>query len=184
MVSSKGHKTRTAKAGRPTERDTMRTYKNDYTKLSHYNPKDSGAIGKMWESVFTGKRCKKQDKFDWYHLHKTWEIKQGAGTLDFVFSHKAIKYVLYCPVVVVDADGSLDPYKQEAFILTREAFLQALEEAGAIRTDKSFTGGSRGTAIQTFWNRSKWAPHGKLLYRVLDAMYEHCEQTLEDLLGE
>ena len=36
--------------------------------------------------------------------------------------------------------------------------------------------------IQTFWNHTKQAPHGKKYGLLLDALYEGCEMTLEEWL--
>lgn len=163
----------------------LKTYKNDYTNVNTYNPADCGMVGKGFESCFTGKYCKPSMRVDRYLNGRKCEIKTGAGEL-FAVGKKTLAHcnlVLYCPVVVVDADGYIDPYKQEAFFLSKESFLEALTEAGAIR-EKTTTAKQRKFTIQTFWNRSKNKPHGALLYRILDAMYDHCEATLEEVLGE
>lgn len=162
---------------------SKRIYKNDYTNVLSYNPADDGAFGKALESCFTGKRCKSAGKVDFWFEKTGYECKQGAGELGLP-GHllPGIKKVLYCPVVIADANGYINPYKQEAFILTRESFLTALEEAGAIRHDVKKRSGK--ITIQTFWNRKLGKPHGALLYRLLDALYDNCECTLEEMLAE
>lgn len=161
----------------------MRTYKNDYSNLGTYSLADCGAWGKASESALTGKRCKTQNKVDRWLGKVRLEVKTGAGELGNAGSRLLAHTdkVIYCPVPIADADGYVDPYKQEAFVLTREEFLEALAEAGALR-EKTSTAGVRKVTIQTFWNRKANKPHGALLYRLLDALYEHCECTLEELL--
>lgn len=161
----------------------MKTYRNNYSELGSYSLADNGAFGKAFESALTGKRCKAQNKVDRWLGKVRLEVKTGAGELGNAGSRLLAHTdkVVYCPVPVADADGYVDPYKQEAFLLTREAFLQALAEAGALR-EKTSTAGIRKVTIQTFWNRKANKPHGALLYRLLDALYENCECTLKDLL--
>lgn len=161
----------------------MRTYRNNYANLTTYAMSDDGAFGKAFEAVFTGRRCKSSGKIDWTHYRKRYELKTGAGELGNAGTAllKGAQYVLYCPVPIAEADGTIDAYKQEAFLLTREAFLQALAEAGALR-EKTSTAGVRKVTIQTFWNRKQNKPHGALLYRLLDALYDNCECTLEEML--
>ena len=163
---------------------SKKIYKNDYTNLHGYAVTDDGAFGKALEACLTGKRCKTAGKVDFWYAHKAFESKTGAGELGFA-GHllPGVQYVLYCPVVIADADGSIDPYKQEAFVLTRQAFLETLEAAGAIR-EKTTTAGYRKITIQTFWNRKLGKPHGALLYRLLDGLYDNCECTLEEMLAE
>ena len=160
-----------------------RIFKNDYANLTSYSMLDDGAFGKAFEAVFTGKRCKASGKVDWRHLGDRYEIKTGAGELGNAGERliKGARYVIYCPVPLANADGTLDAYKQEAFLLTRESFLLALEEAGALR-EKTSTAGKRKVTIQTFWNRKQNKPHGRLLDRILEQMYEHCEMTLDEML--
>jgi len=159
--------------------------------VSDYNMNDCGRYGKAMECAMTRKdRAKSANKVDWYHLRERYESKTGAGELGNVGERlvKGVKKVLYIPVVVtrtVVVNGKTKevvlPEDQEGFILTRENFLQALESAGALRTKVS-TAGVEKVTIQTFWNRKKNAPHGKLYERILDAMYEYCDETLEEML--
>lgn len=144
---------------------------------SSLSVRDCGRYGKATETADTGKRCKAAGKVDAYHFRKAYEWKTGAGELGNAGDNllKGVQYVVYVPVVV---DG-LELDEQEGFVLTREGFLQALEQAGAIR-EKTSTAGVRKVTIQTFWNHSKNAPHGKLYERILDAMYETCLMTLEE----
>lgn len=161
----------------------MKVYRVNYSNLNNYALADSGAFGKAFESALTGKRCKSSGKVDRWLGKVRLEVKTSAGELGnagaALLPH--CSKVLYCPVPIMDADGYVDPYKQEAFLLSREDFLAALEEAGALR-EKTSTAGVRKVTIQTFWNRKQNKPHGALLYRLLDTLYEHCECTLEELL--
>jgi len=151
--------------------------RNSIVSTTSFSARDCGRYGKATETADTGKRCKSAGKVDAYHFHKAYEWKTGAGELGNAGEVllKGIKYVVYVPVVVEGVE--LD--RQEGFVLTREGFLQALEDAGALR-EKVSTAGVRKVTIQTFWNRSKNAPHGKLLERILDTMYEACLMTLEE----
>lgn len=160
----------------------MRIYKNDYTNLNNYSTADCGAFGKAFESCFTGKRCKVSGKVDRWIGKKPCEIKTGAGELGFDGKLlPKVRLVVYCPVVLVNAKGEIELDRQEAFFMTKENFLLALERAGAIRRKKT-TAGSHKVTIQTFWNRKQDKPHGKLLYRILDECYELCDSTLEEML--
>lgn len=161
----------------------MKSYKINYSNLENYSFADCGAFGKAFESAITGRRCKRSGKVDWTHLKNRYEVKTGAGELGNVNGTllRGCKYVLYCPVPIADADGFISLEKQEAFVLTKEAFLACLENAGALR-EKTSTAGVRKVTIQTFWNRKQNKPHGALLYRLLDELYENCETTLEEML--
>lgn len=159
--------------------------KLDYTNLNNYSTTDDGAFGKAFEAARTGRRCKSAGKIDWTHYRVKYELKTGAGELGDADGSKLLKgvmYVIYCPVPVADADGKIRLEEQEAFVLTRDAFLASLEQAGALR-EKTSTAGKRKVTIQTFWNRKQNKPHGTLLYRLLDALYENCECTLEEMLA-
>ena len=161
----------------------MRTYRVDYANLNNYSMTDCGAFGKALEAALTGKRCKAAGKVDRWLGHTRLEVKSGAtelGNADGCILPHCDK-VLYCPVPIADADGYVDPYKQEAFLLDKDTFLACLGCAGAIR-EKTSTAGVRKVTMQTFWNRKQNKPHGTLLYRLLDALYENCECTLEELL--
>lgn len=159
------------------------TKRNTRNHIADYNPIDSGLFGKALEcSITKAEKAKASGKTDWTHLRKRYEIKSGAGELGNA-GGKLVKnatLVIYVPVPVADNNGEIRPEIQEGFVLTRENFLLALTQAGAIR-EKTATNGTRKITIQTFWNRTKNAPHGKLYERILDAMYEYCNCTLEEL---
>lgn len=162
----------------------MKSYKINYSNLENYSLADCGAFGKAFEAAITGKRCKRSGKVDWTHAKNRYEVKTSAGVLGNADGSRLLKgarFVIYCPVPVVDADGYIDLEKQEAFVLTRENFLACLENAGALR-EKTSTAGTRQITIQTFWNRKQNKPHGALLYRLLDELYDNCEMTLEEML--
>lgn len=159
--------------------------------VNDYKANDSARYNKAFECCVTGKDyVKPANKIDWYHLKERYEIKTGAGELGNVGGRlvKGAKKVLYVPVVVsrhVLVNGKLEERvyleDQEGFILTRDNFLQALEIAGALRTKVS-TAGVEKVTIQTFWNRKQNKAHGTLYFRILDAMYDLCDETIEDML--
>lgn len=154
--------------------------------VNDYKESDCGRFGKVTECNITGSdSVKTAGRVDWTYLRKRYEIKTGAGELGNVGERlvKGASMVLYIPIPEVEADGSLDVARQEGFILTRTAFLEAIETAGLLR-EKTSTSGSRKVTIQTFWNRKLNKPHGKGYERLLDALYENCEQTLEELIAE
>lgn len=148
--------------------------------IHDYKVTDCGRWGKAGERTCTGKQyVKSAGKVDWYHLGQKFEIKTGAGELDEIIKKKTCKKVLFIPVVLEDDHGYIRPEYQEGFILTREDFLKVLDEVGLIR-EKTSTAGYRKTTIQTFWNHKQNKPHGSKLYKLLDLLYETCEETLED----
>lgn len=104
------------------------------------------------------------------------EVKTGAGQIPN--NLKGNSYVVYCPVV----DLSKPLIKQEAFILKRSTFIQCLKESGCYRESKTTTAGTKTEAIQTFWNHKLNAPHGKKLYKLLDALYASDALTVEEWL--
>ena len=133
-----------------------------------YDPdKDGGFLGKCLELAVK----------DWYHRPLTLspagycdirigsrntEVKSGAGGLGS-YGRKLLKgsgMVLYIPVLL--PDYPLD--KQQGYVMERSDFIEALEEAGAIRPKD----GHRIT-IQTFWNHSKNKPHGRKLDKMIEA---------------
>lgn len=108
------------------------------------------------------------------------EVKQGAGELGRTFNKTLLKgsgLVLYVPVVVETA--TLD--RQQGYVMDKAVFLEALSEAGAIRTKEGVK-----ITIQTFWIKSANKPHGRLLDRMLDAFESRVESgealTLEGFL--
>jgi hypothetical protein len=113
-----------------------------------------------------------------------YEIKTGAGELGNVGGKlvKGSSMVIYIPVV----NEQLTVLQQEGFVMSRELFLETLENCGMIR-EKTATNGTRKITIQTFWNRSKNQPHGKGYARMLDAFYDlegNGVQTLQEWLEE
>lgn len=86
--------------------------------------------------------------------------------------------ILYIPVPLTSYEHGfelLDPYEQEGFILDGDAFLEILQNVGLFRESKKRNDGSYTSAIQTFWNRKKNAPHGKGYERLMDALYSACD---------
>lgn len=104
------------------------------------------------------------------------EVKTGAGQIPN--NLKGNSYVVYCPVV----DMNKPLIKQEAFVVKRTVFIQCLKDAGCYRESKTTTAGTKTEAIQTFWNRKLNAPHGKKLYKLLDALYASDAMTVEEWL--
>lgn len=151
---------------------------------------DSGFFGKAFEIAlheYLGRkdcRVRAAGRVDERIDHKNYEIKTGAGELANYGDKlvKGVSRVIYVPVPSQAWDGnSIDLWKVEGFVLTRENFLQALDNAGAIRRKVS-TAGAEKVTIQTFWNNSQNKPHGRLLDRILDQMYDLCDMTFEEFL--
>lgn len=106
------------------------------------------------------------------------EVKTGAGEIRNEL--KGNSFVIYCPVV----DMATDLIHQEAFILERKVFIECVKRANCYRGDKKTTNNTHTEAIQTFWNNSKNAPHGKKIYALLDELYENgtpLSEWLEEL---
>lgn len=150
--------------------------------MTNYNYKttDSGKKGKTFErdlkAYFNQKAVvSKQGKVDFRRDRKCYEVKTGAGELDYLLK-SSIKFVVYVPIV----NESAEVFQQEGFILERDTFLTVLDEVGLIRQAKAATNGSRKTAIQTFWNATQNKPHGAKYPKLLDALYESCIMTLEE----
>lgn len=102
------------------------------------------------------------------------EVKSGAGQIPH--NLKGNSYIVYCPVVNLEKTI----LEQEAFILPRKVFIECLKTSGCYRESKRTTAGSYTEAIQTFWNNSKNAPHGKKYYKLLDALYATDCLTLQE----
>ena len=146
-----------------------------------YKVEDSGKMGKTFErdlkALFSQKAIvAKQGKIDFRRDRKCYEVKTGAGELDYLLK-SSIKFVVYVPVVHMD----LPIDAQEGFILNRADFLQILEEVGLIR-EKTSTAGAHKVTIQTFWNNKKNAPHGAKYEKLLDRLYDSCVMTLEEYI--
>ena len=139
-----------------------------------FKANDNGAYGKAFEIAvkqMLGKKacvsaCGKTD----LRYGKYYEIKTGAGVLDYTGTGNAMCYgstmVIYAPVV-----NENDLLETEAFVMTRKVFLETLESLGMIR-HKVSTAGTETLSIQTFWNRSKNQPHGKKYEKMIDRFYE------------
>lgn len=153
-----------------------------------YDPtRDSGLVGSAFElSVkdFYHKplTLSPAGTCDLYIGSRHAEVKQGAGELGRTFNKTLLKgsgLVLYVPVVVETAP--LD--RQQGYVMDRAVFLEALTEAGAIRTKEGVK-----VTIQTFWIRSTNKPHGRLLDKMLSAFENRVDSgeamTLEDFLSE
>lgn len=149
----------------------------------NYKKHDDGKVGKATEEAikeFLGlKVCvAKAGRTDMRKAHVCYEIKTGAGELGNL-GEKLVKgstMVIYIPVV----NESLPVYRQEGFVMSREAFLTTLDSLGLIR-EKTSTAGTKKITIQTFWNKKKDKPHGKGLERMLDAFYSMEGDEVETL---
>lgn len=153
---------------------------------NYLNDKDGG-INKSTEEALKEflnlKVCvAKPGRTDLRKARICYEVKTGAGELGN-YGGKLVKgssMVIYIPVI-----NEAEPIeKQEGFVLSRETFLSILDGCGMIR-EKIATNGTKKITIQTFWNRSKNAPHGKKYYTMLDAFY-NCDEvtTLEEWLQQ
>jgi hypothetical protein len=148
-----------------------------------YKVTDSGALGKSFErdvkAFFNQKAVvSKQGKIDFRRKSKCYELKTGAGELDFLFKSK-IRYVVYVPVVI----EALPVEKQEGFVLERETFLELLEEVGLVRHKVSTSGQDRVT-IQTFWNHKLNKAHGKKYFDLLDQLYDKSLVTFDQFMAD
>lgn len=148
-----------------------------------YKITDSGLNGKTFErdlkAFFNQKAVvSRQGKIDFRRNRACYEVKTGAGELDFLF-HSKVKYVVYVPVVKMNE--AID--RQEGFILERETFLSILEDVGLVRSKVS-TSGQQKVTIQTFWNNSKGKPHGKKYFALLDRLYEDSLVTFDQFLED
>ena len=111
------------------------------------------------------------------------ELKTGSSELGNADA-KALRgcpLVIYCPVF--DENAAIED--QEAFVIKRDKFLQVIKDAGLYRETKTTTNGRQVHAIQTFWNRTKKAPHSKKAYdRLMDGLYENMEMMLDEFIAE
>ena len=144
-----------------------------------YKASDSGVYGKTFErdlkAAFNQKaQVSKQGKIDFRRLRSCYEVKTGAGELDYLL-RSTIKYVVYVPVVRLESAVT----EQEGFIMERATFLECLDAVGLIR-EKTSTAGERKVTIQTFWNHKKNAPHGAKYEKLLDLLYENCIMDLDN----
>ena len=136
---------------------------------------DSGNLGKVYEAEVkaylgnvNGKTVSAQGRVDTRFHGYNVEVKQGASGLDMFFDGHKIDFVVYCPDYALNDDVSAGSY-----VLTRDGFVEALEEAGMIR-DKVGTDGITRKAMQSYKNSNKkynaW----------LDALDAHMEMTLDE----
>jgi len=112
---------------------------------------------------------------------KHYELKTGAGELGSADKKPlhGSSMVIYCPVY----DETLPVEEQEAFVIEKNAFLQVIKDAGLYRETKTSTNNRQVHAIQTFWNRSKKAPHSKKAYnRLLDGLYDNMDMMLDEFI--
>lgn len=149
--------------------------------MTDYNYKmtDSGMTGKTFErdlkAAFNQRaQVAKQGKIDFRRARVCYEVKTGAGELDYLMRSR-IRYVVYVPVVNMERDVTA----QEGFIMERDAFLTALDSVGLIRR-KTATCGAERVTIQTFWNAKQGKPHGAKYPKLLDELYNNCVMTLEE----
>jgi hypothetical protein len=120
----------------------------------------------------------KPGRTDMRKANVCYEIKTGAGELGDVGGKlvKGSSMVIFIPVV----DETAEIYEQEGFVMTRELFLELLDGCGLIR-EKTSTKGVRKITIQTFWNRTKNAPHGRAYDKMLNAFYGNDSVTPLDI---
>lgn len=157
----------------------METKNNSLETFGYFSVTDSGKWGKAFESSLKAyfhqkPKVSKQGKIDFRRDRKCFEVKTGAGELDYIIKSK-IKYIVFVPVV----NENIVVEKQEGFIFKRETFLDILEKVGLIRT-KISTSGQEKVTIQTFYNHSKNKPHGKKYFLLLDECYNHCLMDLSE----
>ena len=153
---------------------------------NYLNDKDGG-INKSTEEAIKAflhlKVCvAKAGRTDLRKANICYEVKTGAGELGD-FGGKLVKgssKVIYIPVI-----NEAEPIeKQEGFVMSRELFLSILDDCGMIR-EKTSSKGVRKITIQTFWNRSKNAPHGSKYFKMLDAFYQSEEvEAFEEWLKQ
>jgi hypothetical protein len=157
--------------------------------INTYVAKDCGGAGKTTEKAFKEalglKVCvSRPGRTDMRKAHTCYEIKTGAGELGDAGGKllKGCTKVIYVPVV--DCEKAVE--QQEGFVMSREVFLEVLEQCGLIR-EKTSTKGVRKVTIQTFWNVSRGKPNGRGYARMLEAFYsrEGTEvQTLQDWFAQ
>ena len=134
---------------------------------------DSGSIGKLYEAhvkAFLGNTrgalVSAQGRVDTRFHGYAVEVKQGASGLEMFFDGHVIDYVVYCPDFQIGDDVT-----RVSYVLTRDGFVEALEQAGMIRTKRGSDGIER-KAMQSYKNSNKkynaW----------LDALDEFAAMTL------
>lgn len=156
---------------------------------NEYKSTDCGGWGKSGEKGLKGvlhleEKVAKAGRTDLRKGGKCYEVKTGAGELGLVGGKllKGSSMVIYIPVI----DETAEVYEQEGFVMSRELFLDTLQNLKLIR-EKTSTSGQRKVTIQTFWNRKLNKPHGTGYQRMLDAFYDlegNGVQTLEKWLKQ
>ena len=155
------------------------------------NENDCGKYGKAFEQALKARlhlavKVAKQGRTDLRKGGVCYEVKSGAGELGNIGGKlvKGSSMVVYVPVIetAVDENGIFVNLNScNGYVLSRENFLTALEESGAIR-EKTSTAGTRKVTIQTFWNRKENRAHGKLLFRMEEKLEEYAECSLAEWL--
>lgn len=146
--------------------------------------KDSGLVGDALELAIKSYFSRpliisKQGRSDIRINNRNYEIKSGGGELGNL-GGKLVRgsgMVIYVPVVLLDYPLTM----QDGYVIDRADFLEALEEAEAIRRKKSSSGQEKVT-IQTFWNRKLNKPHGKLYFRMVEAFDSKDNEELAEFL--
>jgi len=134
---------------------------------------DSGSLGKLYEASVKaffgnvrGATVTRQGAVDTRFHGYAVEIKQGASGLDMIFDGHVVDYVVYCPDFQIGDDVA-----RVSYVLTRDGFVDALEQAGMVRTKRGSDGIER-KAMQSYKNSNKkynaW----------LDALDEFAAMTL------
>lgn len=155
-----------------------------------YNPdRDFGLVGDCLETavkLYFNKpdpwKISRQGAPDVYIHARHIEIKQGAGELGLSSDKKLLKgsgQVIYVPVVLLDYPLEM----QDGYVMEKTDFLNALAEAGALRTKAGRNGGPEKITVQTFWNRKENKPHGRLFSRMQDAFESYEYEELVDYLA-
>lgn len=158
---------------------------------ANYNPeRDNSLTGCALEIAvrhfFTGKLDVKlavKGTADVRIRNRWTDVKQGAGELSPDMMTRLLKgsgQVIYVPVVLLDQPLA----RQEGYVMEREDFLAALQESRALRVKESSSKRKNipHYTIQTFWNVSKWQPHGKLLDRMVESFDNHGAVDLVDYM--
>lgn len=146
----------------------------------------SGHYGDWFEGELKGvfgfeKFVSRGRSWDLVLNRKRYELKTGAGELGCMDKKPLYgsSMVIYCPVV----QQEFGIEKQEAFVISKKAFLEVIQEVGLMRIGKTTTNGGKRYAIQTFYNKSKNKPHSIKKYDALiDALYANMEMTLDEFI--
>lgn len=133
---------------------------------------DCGGLGKATEKAvkaYFGKRAfvSSANLPDFELDGVQYEIKTGSG----VIKEANGKTLPHCDkVIYIPRVNENKPFENQfGIVMARGTFLAMLKECGLIR-DKVSTDGIKCKSIQTFWNRSKNAPHGNKYWVLEEAM--------------